>query len=55
MLPKRPEMFDAFPTIDTENWCADRGIEWREVGADEFYNYKEEAREIRTRMENKDV
>ncbi len=48
MLPKRPEMFAAFPTVDAENWCADRDVEWREVAADEFYNYKDAARKIRT-------
>ena len=48
MLPKRPEMFAAFPTVDAENWCADRDVEWREVTDDEFYNYKDAARKIRT-------
>jgi len=48
MLPKRPEMFAAFPTADAENWCADRDVEWREVAVDEFYDYKDSAREIRT-------
>ena len=56
MLPKRPEMFEAFPTVDTENWCADRDVEWHEVGVDEFYNYKDEAREIRaTYLEDEDT
>ena len=38
MLPKRPEMFEASPTVDTENWCANRDVEWRQVEVDEFHN-----------------
>jgi len=47
-------MFEAFPTVDTENWCADRDVEWREVSGDEFYNYKDAAREIRTEYQGDD-
>lgn len=48
MLPKRPEMFEAFPTADTDNWCEDREVEWREVSEDEFSKYNYEVRDRRT-------
>lgn len=48
MLPKRPEMFEAYPTEDAENWCTGKEFNWREVKSDELKKYHSNAKEIRT-------